>query len=89
MRINLVYEPKERSARGFIPTVRNIYMQNVTCKKSRYGVLLNGLEESSQIYNIHVKNCNFTGVTDEPVRRTGQSHDVHFEDLIINGKPVQ
>lgn len=89
MRINLVYEPKERSQRGFTPTVRNVYMQNVTCQHSRYGILLNGLEESSNIYNINVENCIFTGVTDEPVRRTGMSHDVHFRNLRINGADIE
>ena len=45
LRVNLVYEPKEQAKRGFVPTVRNIYMENVTCEKSKYGVLLNGLDE--------------------------------------------
>ena len=89
MRINLVYEPKERSQRGFVPTVRKVYMENVTCQKSRYGILLNGLEEESRIYDIHVSNCHFDGVTDEPVRITGQNHDVHFHKLTINGQLVR
>lgn len=79
MRINLVYEPKERAQRGFIPTVRNIYMDNVSCKSSRYGVLLNGLEESCQIENINVTNCTFDGVKEERVRITGQTKDIHIQ----------
>lgn len=89
LRINLVYEPKERSQRGFIPTVRRVFMQNVTCQKSRYGILLNGLDESSQIYDIHVTDCRFDGVTDEPVRRTGLQHDIQFKRLRINGQAVR
>lgn len=88
LRINLVYEPKEQAQRGFSPTVRNVYMENVTCQKSKYGVLLNGLEEESNIYNINIKNCSFNGVADEPVRRTGKSHDLHFDNLMINGQLV-
>jgi hypothetical protein len=84
----LVYEPKEIAERGHIPTVRNVYMENVTCQKSKYGILLNGLDEEDQIYNINVKNCSFNGVTDEKVRRTGKSHDIHFENLRINGEQV-
>ena len=76
MRINLVYEPKERSQRGFTPTVRNVYMDHVSCKQSRYGVLLNGLEESNQIYNVHVTNCTFEGIKEERVRITGKTHDI-------------
>lgn len=88
LRINLVYEPKEPAERGHIPTVQNVYMENVTCQKSKYGVLLNGLEESSNIRNINIKNCTFNGVTDEPVRRTGKSEGLHFDNLMINGNLV-
>ena len=88
LRINLQYEPKEAAKRGFTPTVRNVYMENVTCQKSRYGVLLNGLEESDNIYNINIKNCTFNGVQDEPVRRTGKSHGLNFDNLMINGSLV-
>lgn len=88
LRINLVYEPKEPAERGHIPTVRNVYMENVTCQKSKYGVLLNGLEESDNIYNINIMNCSFNGVTDEKVRRTGKSHNINFDNLRINGELV-
>ena len=85
LRINLCYEPKEAAKRGFNPTVRNVYMENVTCQKSRYGILLNGLDDADNIYNINVKNCTFNGVQDEHVRKTGKSHDLHFDNLMING----
>lgn len=88
MRINLSYEPNEPAKRGFIPTVRNVYMSNVTCKKSKYGILINGLDEADNIYNINVENCNFTGVEKEAVKRTGKSHDLHFENLMVNGNLV-
>lgn len=84
MRINLVYEPNEIAERGHIPTVRNVYMENVTCKKSKYGILLNGLDDQSQIYNINVKNCTFGGLTAEPVYRTGKSHDINIENLTVS-----
>ncbi|MBQ6211001.1 MAG: glycoside hydrolase family 88 protein [Prevotella sp.] len=85
MRINLNYDPKETAPRGFNPTVRNVYMENVTCQKSRYGILLNGLEDADNIYNINVKNCKFDGVQDKPLQRTGKSHDLHFDNLFVNG----
>lgn len=84
MRINLVYEPNEIAERGHIPTVRNVFMENVTCGKSKYGILLNGLEESSQIYNINVNNCRFEGLTAEPVLRTGKSHGVKIDNLTVS-----
>lgn len=88
MRINLQYEPKEMSQRGFVPTVRDVYMENVTSRKSRYGVLINGLDSACNIYNVRLKDCRFEGVTDQPVRRTGLSRDVRFEQVVINGQEV-
>lgn len=86
MRINLVYEPNEIAERGHIPTVRNVYMENVTCKKSKYGILLNGLEDEDRIYNINVKNCHFEGLTAEPMLRTGKSHAINVENLTVSTK---
>ena len=88
MRINLNYEPREASPRGFIPVVRNVYMSNVTSQKSRYGVRIDGLEDQSQIYNINITDCDFEGVTDKPIIYSGRSHDIHFNNLVINGKKV-
>lgn len=42
LKINLDYEPKEACYRGFEPTVRNVSMEDVTCQKSNYGVLIIG-----------------------------------------------
>ena len=88
MRINLVYEPKEIAERGHIPTVRNVYVENVTCKKSRYGILLNGLEakesKEAQIYNINVKNCKFGGLSDVPVYKTGLVKDIHIDNVTVS-----
>lgn len=88
MRINLAYEPNEPAKRGFIPTVRNVYMSNVTCRKSKYGILINGLDEADNIYNINVENCNFTGVEQDAVKRTGKSHGLNFDNLFVNGSLV-
>lgn len=88
MRINLGYEPNEQAERGHVPTVRNVYMSNVTCQKSKYGILLNGLDDNDEIYNIHVDDCTFNGVQDQAVKRTGKSHDLYFNNLIVNGSTV-
>ena len=85
MRINLNYQPKEASERGHIPTVHNVWMENVTCQKSRHGVMLNGISEASSIYDIHVRNCEFNGVTDKPVVRENFMRNISFENVKING----
>ena len=85
MRINLDYEPNENCCRGFNPTVRKVYMEDVTCQKSKYGLLLNGLNDADNIYNIHVRNCRFDGVQDEGLKRTGKSHDLFLDNVVVNG----
>ncbi len=88
MRINLNYEPNEKAQRGHMPTVRNVYMENVTCQKSRLGVLINGLEESNNIHNINLKNCSFNGVADEAVLQTGQADKLNLDNVKVNGSLV-
>ena len=90
MRINLVYEPKEIAERGHIPTVRNVFVENITCKKSKYGILLNGLTEKDsktpQIYNINVKNCTFEGLQAEPLYKTGLVKEITLENVTVSAK---
>ncbi|MBR4651288.1 MAG: glycoside hydrolase family 88 protein [Prevotella sp.] len=88
MRINLNYWPAEDSPRGFIPTVRNVYMENVTSQKSQYGLRIDGLEDETQIYNINVKNCSFNGVYDKPIIYSGRSRDIHLDNVKVNGKAL-
>lgn len=79
---------KEVYGRGHNPIVRNVYLENITCKKSKYGVNIVALEDTPNVYNIHVNNCNFTGVTISPVIVSGWTHDLDFKGLVVNGKPV-
>ncbi|MBQ1650666.1 MAG: glycoside hydrolase family 88 protein, partial [Prevotella sp.] len=89
LRINLQYEPNEQSQRGFRPTVKNIYMENVTCKKSQYGILLDGLEDTVAVDYISLKNCNFGGVTEKPILKRGKiGKKLKFSKLIINNKLI-
>ena len=88
MRINLNYEPSEPSPRIYIPTVRNVYMENVTSQKSKYGIRIDGLEKDAQIYDIYVKNCSFNGVTDAPILYSGRSKNIYIENVKVNGKEL-
>jgi len=84
LKINLNYEPKEVAERGFIPTVRNVLLENVNCKKSQYGAYISGLPESKNIDNITVRNCTWTGVTTQSHRYEGQVGKVVFENLTMS-----
>lgn len=84
LKINLDYEPKELCKRAYPPTVRNVYLENVNCEKSKYGVYIIGLENQCNVYDIEVKDCNFNGVADGN-KMTGEFKDVVFDNLKING----
>lgn len=84
LKINLDYEPKEKCRRDFPPTVKNVYLENVTCNKSKYGVMIVGLKDRCNVYDIEVKDCNFNGVADGN-NITGEVKDIVFDNLKING----
>ena len=88
LKINTNYEAKEVGRRGFYPTVRNVYMENVTCQKSKYGVMIVGFDDRNTIHNINLKNCKFNGVYGKPVYITGQTDQPNYENVEINGSQV-
>ena len=88
VKINLDYERKEICYRGFEPIVNNVNVENVTCQKSDYGVLIVGRDSLENVYDINIKNCKFNGVVKEPVKITGKTRNVKFDNLVINGSLV-
>ena len=87
LRINLDYEHNEICCRGYYPTVRNVLMENVTCKKSKYGVQIIGLDEDTYVHDITVRNCRFDGVKSGN-SITGKTRDIKFDNLFLNGSLV-
>ena len=89
LRINLQYENREKCNRGFIPTVRNVHLKNITCEKSQYGVRIIGLEnDDNHVYNISVEDSHFNNVSKDGNDING-AKDVTFKNLYINGKLVK
>ena len=91
LKINTDYEPREVCCRGFYPTVRNVTMENVTCKRSKYGVMIVGYQDPKLAYtvnNITVRNCRFDGVYNKPIHQVGLAQDISYENLFINGSLV-
>ena len=87
LKINLDYEHNEVCCRGFYPTVRNVYMENVTSEKSKYGVQIIGLNEDTYVYDVKVKNCKFNGVQAGNFS-SGKTRNITFENLFLNGSLV-
>jgi len=84
LKINLDYEPNELCCRGYLPTVRNVNIENITCERSQYGVQIIAFDTICNVYDINVKNCRFNGVKSGNSIK-GQTRDVHFDGLYING----
>ncbi len=84
LKINLDYEHNEICCRGYYPIVRNIFMENVTSEKSKYGVQIIGLNEDTYVYDVLVKDCKFNGVQDNNFM-SGKTRNINFENLFING----
>ena len=86
LKINLQYENKENCKRGFDPIVRNVYLQNVTCEKSKFGTYIVGLEDNDHVYNINVEDCHFNNVAQGNSIKGAK--DITFKGLYINGKEI-
>lgn len=87
LKINLDYEPNEVCCRNYPPTVRNVYMDHVTCEKSMYGVQIIGLDTAVYVHDIYVNDCKFNGVASGNTIK-GETRNVKFNNLFINGNLV-
>lgn len=85
LKINMDYDHNEICCRGFNPIVRNVYLDNVTCKKSKYGVLILALDSVTNVYDIYVNNCKFNGVESGGNAIMGLTRNILFNNLYING----
>ena len=82
------YENREKCNRGYAPTVRNVHLKNVTCEKSKLGVLIIGLDDDKHVYNVSVEDSRFNNVKEGKNRISG-AKDVTFKNLYINGELVK
>ena len=89
LRINLDYEPREKARRGFIPEVRNVVLENVTCSKSEYGLWLYGLDDRTNISGVVLRDCRFDGVSTGGNFFHGRVGEVVFKGCTLNGKALK
>ena len=86
VRVNMRYAIFSDPNQEFIPVVRNIYVENVTSQKSKYGVLIEGYDEEHPVSGVHLKDCTFNGVTQGNKIEFGS--DLVFDNYLLNGEPV-
>lgn len=79
LKINLVYEPQEPSQRGFYPMVKNVWLDNVNSKSSRYGAFIDALPDSLCVSNVRTTNCRWDGITSQKTLLRGKYERVDIE----------
>ncbi|HEY3840657.1 MAG TPA: glycoside hydrolase family 28 protein [Bryobacteraceae bacterium] len=84
--IEVDYFYEEGQGGPFLPTVENIYIANVTSKKSKHGLYLHG-NENDPIRGLTVVNCNFEGAAQGNYLENVSS--VSLKDVIVNGQAVK
>jgi polygalacturonase len=87
LKINLLYDNREVCDRSFPPVVRNVYLDNLTSKKSEYGILITGFSDSFNIENIQVSNSRFDNV--EKNNLITGAKDIKLSNLYINNEIVK
>jgi len=88
LKINLLYEPNEACNRSYPPVVKNVWLENVKCGQSRYGVYIAGYENSENISDINLIGCEWNNVK-ENNRIEGKVNGLVFKSTKINGTPVK
>ena len=81
IKVNFNYGEGDRGE--FTPVVRNIYIDSLNSRKSRYAIHLEGYERSP-IDNLRISNCDFEGVAEQ----NKFEHVTNFvmKNVYINGK---
>lgn len=87
LKINLQYEPKENCQRDFPPAVKNVYLENISSEKSKYGILITGLSDPEHVSNIHVSDSKFNNV--EMGNEITGAENIFLKKLYINGKIIK
>ncbi|MCX5632404.1 MAG: glycoside hydrolase family 28 protein [Phycisphaerae bacterium] len=82
--IDFFYQDIEKG--NYKPRVRNINMENVTSKKSKYALFLRGLD-NAPIRDVRLKNCTLDNVETADV--ISNVKNLVMENVKINGKLVK
>ncbi|MBW2961766.1 glycoside hydrolase family 28 protein [Mesonia aestuariivivens] len=87
LKINTHYGIYDNQEGEFMPSIKNIYLENVTVKNGgKYGILITGREESP------VKNVNFTNVVINDVKEiqsVEHAEKINFKNTKINNQEMK
>ncbi|MDZ7386191.1 MAG: glycoside hydrolase family 28 protein [candidate division KSB1 bacterium] len=83
--VHIFYHYGEGDVGFHTPVVRNIFLTNVSSKKSRYALFVKAYERSP-VRNLRLEHCSFDGVQSGNVLEHVQG--LFFKDVTINGVKV-
>ncbi len=75
-RIEMKYE--KVTSGPYMPVIRNINLENITSKSSRYGIYIDGYKDGKTVSDITVKNCEFTGIKEQGLNKIVGAEHVRF-----------
>jgi len=80
--LRIYFQYEEGDVGQHTPEVRNVYLKNVTSRKSRYGLLLEGYERSL-ITHVVLESCDFNGVAEGNI--LNHVSNMRLRNVMING----
>jgi polygalacturonase len=86
LRVNMLYPIYSDTNQTYVPVVQNIFVDNVTSTKSKYGILINGYSADHPVRNVFLKDCKFEGVAEG--NSITHATDLVFENCYLNGAKV-
>ena len=84
VQVDFYYE--EGPGGQFAPTVRNIAIQDVTCRRSKFALNLRGYP-SAPIRDVRLSHCVFEQVAEPNLIENTQG--LSFDDVSMNGRPLR
>ena len=84
--INCSYHINTEGEGKFPPSIKNVYLSNVTSQKSSFAIWLDGIKGITCVNNINVQDCVFSGVKGKnQINNIGK---VRLKNVTINGETV-
>lgn len=88
LRINLNYEKGEPRPVEVFPFVKNVFLQNVTSNKSKFGIFIDGYDDKTNVSNIKIIDCKFDNVQ-EDIKVLGKVEGLQLQNVTIGGKKMK
>ncbi len=86
VKVNMRYPIYSDPNQEYIPVVNNIFVENVTSKKSKYGVLIDGYSPEYPVKGLTLINCKFDGVAEGNDIEFAEG--LNFQHYYLNGELV-